>query len=325
VDRYENLRRRRVDAGLILNAAEAGLHRSDHIWHGPQPVNDVIGTDALTQMVLQPVSNSLQQIEQRLDILIAGGFNGHDWTASCGHYVGEWAEPLFGIKPNEGQAQLRFGRFERWDGDQIAETYEIFDLPGMMMQSGVWPGWPGLGKQLDSPPPATRDGVVMEPGDAEETEKSRQLTEDMIADLLSYDGQNFSSMKMLDHWASDMKWYGPAGIGAMHGYEDYKRGHGLPFLGAFPDREGAFHKSRIAERSYVASTGWPSVQATHSGDTFMGVAATNNRVGMRVMDFWRRDGDRLAENWVYIDIIDLLQQMGVDIFAQMRALDGKFE
>ena len=97
------------------------------------------------------------------------------------------------------------------------------------------------------------------------------------------------------------------------------------FWGAFPDREGAFHKSRIAERTYVASTGWPSVQASHSGDTFMGVPTTNRRVGMRVMDFWRRDGDKLAENWVYIDIIDLLQQMGVDIFAQIQALNSELQ
>jgi hypothetical protein len=38
------------------------------------------------------------------------------------------------------------------------------------------------------------------------------------------------------------------------------------------------------------------------------------------MDFWRRDGDRLAENWVFIDIPDLLRQLGVDLFARMDAL-----
>jgi hypothetical protein len=39
---------------------------------------------------------------------------------------------------------------------------------------------------------------------------------------------------------------------------------------------------------------------------------------MRVMDFWRREGDRLAENWVFIDKIDLLQQMGVGVFQRLR-------
>jgi hypothetical protein len=39
---------------------------------------------------------------------------------------------------------------------------------------------------------------------------------------------------------------------------------------------------------------------------------------MRVMDFWRREGDRLAENWVFIDTIDLLDQLGVDVFGRVR-------
>ena len=39
---------------------------------------------------------------------------------------------------------------------------------------------------------------------------------------------------------------------------------------------------------------------------------------MRVMDFWRRDGDRFRENWVLIDIPELLLQMGVDLFAQIK-------
>jgi hypothetical protein len=39
---------------------------------------------------------------------------------------------------------------------------------------------------------------------------------------------------------------------------------------------------------------------------------------MRVMDFWRRDGDRFRENWVLIDIPELLLQMGFDLFAQIR-------
>ena len=41
---------------------------------------------------------------------------------------------------------------------------------------------------------------------------------------------------------------------------------------------------------------------------------------MRVMDFWACDGDRLDENWVMIDIPDLLLQMGVDVFARMPVL-----
>jgi hypothetical protein len=38
---------------------------------------------------------------------------------------------------------------------------------------------------------------------------------------------------------------------------------------------------------------------------------------MRVADWWRREGDLLRENWVMIDLPELLLQMGVDVFARM--------
>ena len=38
------------------------------------------------------------------------------------------------------------------------------------------------------------------------------------------------------------------------------------------------------------------------------------------MDIWRREGALLKENWVAIDIPQILLQMGLDVFAQMREL-----
>ena len=42
------------------------------------------------------------------------------------------------------------------------------------------------------------------------------------------------------------------------------------------------------------------------------------RVDWRLMDFYRREGDRIIENWVPIDMAYLFLQMGVDVFAQLR-------
>jgi hypothetical protein len=39
---------------------------------------------------------------------------------------------------------------------------------------------------------------------------------------------------------------------------------------------------------------------------------------MRIIDVWRREGEKLAENWVFIDMIDLLDQIGVDVFERLR-------
>ncbi|MEM8850430.1 MAG: ester cyclase [Pseudomonadota bacterium] len=47
----------------------------------------------------------------------------------------------------------------------------------------------------------------------------------------------------------------------------------------------------------------------------MGVPATDRALTLRVMDFYRCDRDRIAENWVLLDYVDLFAQMGRDILA----------
>ncbi len=59
---------------------------------------------------------------------------------------------------------------------------------------------------------------------------------------------------------------------------------------------------------------------THGGGGWLGLAPTGKALTIRVMDLWRREGNLLVENWVSIDIIELLLQMGLDVFDQMREL-----
>ena len=44
---------------------------------------------------------------------------------------------------------------------------------------------------------------------------------------------------------------------------------------------------------------------------------------MRVVDVYRRDGDKLAENWVFIDLLHWLHMQGLDVLARMRQLNGE--
>ena len=147
----------------------------------------------------------------------------------------------------------------------------------------------------------------------EESDKSLKLVEDMIAGLMSYDQKSLSSMGMKRFWTPQFQWYGPGGIGSARGHADYERAHQGPFLKAFPDRIGGNHKCRIGEGAYVASTGWPSLNATHLGDDWIGIPATGKRITQRIMDFWRREDDMLVENWVFIDMVDLIGQFGIDL------------
>jgi hypothetical protein len=39
---------------------------------------------------------------------------------------------------------------------------------------------------------------------------------------------------------------------------------------------------------------------------------------MRIVDIYRRENNKLAENWVYIDILYYLYQQGLDLLGRMK-------
>jgi predicted ester cyclase len=58
---------------------------------------------------------------------------------------------------------------------------------------------------------------------------------------------------------------------------------------------------------------------THKG-RYLGVPATDRALTLRVMDFYRCDNGLIAENWVLLDYVHLLSQMGVDVIAEAAAV-----
>jgi hypothetical protein len=84
-------------------------------------------------------------------------------------------------------------------------------------------------------------------------------------------------------------------------------------------RVGGGHYIRIGDGPYSVTGGWPSVFAMHSGGDFLGVGPTGRPVTMRVMDFYLHHEGLIRENWVPLDILDLLRQMGVDVLARMES------
>jgi len=39
------------------------------------------------------------------------------------------------------------------------------------------------------------------------------------------------------------------------------------------------------------------------------------------LDYWRRRGDPFIENWVFVDMVHLFRQFGVDLLARIRDPD----
>lgn len=293
----------------------------DWILRGCAPIGHCEGLAAFQAAFIAPFAAAFPQATLRTDVLLEGEFKGHRWRARSGHLHGRFVAPLFGIPATGRVAHIRFGIFDRLSGDEIAETLLLFDLPSLMIQAGIWPLSPSMGPSIMAPAPLG-GGVTNAAASAEESTQSLALVEGMIGGLMQFDGR-LKSMNMCDFWHDDFWWFGPDPIGSFQGHTDYERGHQLPFLTAFPDRVGGNHRARIAQGSFIASTGWPSITATHQGGGWLGLAPTGRAVTMRVMDFWRRDGERLAENWVMIDLIDLLKQMGVDVFARLAARNDR--
>ena len=56
------------------------------------------------------------------------------------------------------------------------------------------------------------------------------------------------------------------------------------------------------------------------GDGFMGLPASEIQTEMRVVDIYRRDGDKLAENWIFIDFLHYLKLLGVDVLTRCRSI-----
>ncbi len=122
-----------------------------------------------------------------------------------------------------------------------------------------------------------------------------------------------------------MMWYGPSGIGTTRGLKKKKKNHQVPFITAFPDRgitekQGEDHFTQIGEGNYSCDFGFPAMYGTHTGDGWLGLKATGKRITLRVVDYWRREGDHLKENWVFIDMPHVLKQLGIDVFKELKNL-----
>ena len=52
----------------------------------------------------------------------------------------------------------------------------------------------------------------------------------------------------------------------------------------------------------------------------MGLPASDRQTEMRVVDIYRREGDKLAENWIFIDLLHFLSLQGLDILGRTRQI-----
>ena len=297
----------------------------DLVWRGYYPIGLLTGPEAVATAFWQPLKHALTSLQRRTDIFFAGHHKLEDdgavWVASMGHLMGLFDHPWLGIRPTGKIATLRFGTFHKIENGKITEEAMYFDIPHLMVQAGQNPFPPQTAAHLVQPGPVTHDGLLFEDAPQREGLATLAAIDAMVSDLGSWNLGIPLEDELRRTWHEDMQWWGPEGIGATYTIPRYAQQHSGPFRASFTNRSKTGHICRTAEGKYGGFFGWPNFTAEHTGG-FMGMPATPGRVEFRVIDFYRREGDKLAENWIFIDLLHVWAQHGVDILARTTGIEN---
>jgi predicted ester cyclase len=303
----------------------AEIYHPSAQWRGAHPLNEMHGVEAIEENVWAPLLRSFPDLERRDLIVVGGKYDGRDYVATIGHYCGTFGKDWLTIPATGRPVYIRYGEVHEVRDERVIQSNCLWDVLDVIRQAGFWPIAPSLGTEGMWPGPITGDGLVLRDSDAEQSAASLRQTLAMHRTLGEYDDisgagrEGLLAMPQKEHWHPRMMWYGPAGIGTTRGLQGFVDYHQLPFRIAFPNRKGGQHYIRIGDGPYSVTGGWPSVLAVHTGDNFLGTGPTGRPVAMRVMDFYLHHEGLIRENWVPLDILDLLLQMGVDVMARMQS------
>lgn len=307
-----------------LRARLAAAYHPDAEWRGSHPLNEMRGLDAIESKVWGPLLHSFPDLERRDAILLSGHYQGADFVATLGHYAGVFREDWLGIPATGRAVMLRSGEVHRVEDGRIVQSSVLVDILDLMRQAGFWPLAPSLGAELQWPAPL-RSGIGLDEVDPALGAASIAATLRMHGGIHGYQHDaadartSYLASSQQQFWHPQMMWYGPAGIGTARGWQNYVDYHAVPWITAFPDRHSVGHYVRVGDGDFSVTGGWPSQEATHTGGNLFGLGPTGRVVRTRIMDFYLHEGDVIRENWVPMDVIDLLRQMDIDVFARMQS------
>ena len=199
------------------------------------------------------------------------------------------------------------------------------------MQAKAWPMAPSLGREWCVPGPSTLDGINEGEIFTEKSSSSLEHVVSMANAMKRHPSEGGPELMELEkYWHKNMNWYGPSGIGSSRGIDGFRNWHQIPFLNAMPDRgkltsydkkdgwgEDIFYHF-FSENEYVAVTGWPNMKQTISHGGWLGIAPVNKVITLRSLDFWRLEHGKIRENWVLVDLLDIYNQIGVNVFSRLK-------
>ena len=302
-----------------------------YLWRGMHPFYEQHTARDVANEFWQPLREAFAPLQRRPDVFLAGqnalnehelGTNNSDqvWVCSMGHFFGLFDKPWLSIPPTGKMVFIRYAEFNCVENNKIVESAFFCDVISIMQQAGQYPLPPHTGAFLMHPGPLTHDGVMLDEHDPAEARKTLDVLEEMVADLSMLnksDNNNCPPELLARTWHDDMIWYGPAGIGASYTIPRYQKQHQYPFRENLKDKVFNGHIARFAEGNYACFFGWPNLNNTATGG-FLGMTGNDIHADMRVVDVYRREGEKLSENWVFIDIPHYLSMQGLDVLQRMR-------
>lgn len=290
------------------------------VWRGMHPFNELSGAEEVAEHFWKPFRKAIGPIQRRPDLFLAGhSFTGNtklEWVVSMGHLMGLFDQDWLGIPASGKMVFLRYAEFHRMEKGLIAETVLFCDILGVMLQVGLKPLPPQTGAFILTPGPRTHDGLLYDAQNPVEGQITLDLIKRMLDDLIG--ASVASPIEDLEKtWHPDMLWFGPTGIGASYTYERYRRQHCAPFEEGLEFIRHNGHECQIGEGHYGGFFGYPSLTLKCRGG-FMGLPAHDKAIEMRIVDLYRRDGDKLAENWIFIDMLHFLNMQGLDVLGRIQ-------
>ena len=293
-------------------------------WRGPSPLHDLKGIDAYMDTFFTPFLKAFPDLEKNPYVLLSGVVDGEEWVSATGYYKMTFTKPWLDIPCNGRPVFLRFGEWHQFRDGKIIKSYVILDILDLIRSAGIDLGIQGWANADLALGPATQDGIWIDE-DAEAERETLAAVDGMISAMREFDGKDLDTMHQWDFWdAEHMIWAGPCGIGQTRGLKGYQNYHQRPWLEAFPDRTTHGNLNMVpivTEGHYTCLGAWndgENIYATHTGGDLFGLAATGKPIKVRDVDWYRIENGKIVENWCMIDIIYLLEQLGIDIFARMK-------
>ena len=290
------------------------------------PFNELNGVEQIANNLWKPMKHSFLPIQRRMDIFYAG-INSLDnnegiWVTSMGHFMGVFNKPFLGIRPNHKSILLRYAEFYKVENNKITEGAIFLDIINFIQQLGISIIPESTGLVCVTPGPMNHKGLKFDHSDNNESQKTLELIHRMRDRLVK--GSKMQSYKdelTLD-WHDDMIWWGPGGIGASYTIDGYTKGHTKPFQDGLEFVKFNGHILSSAEDDLGGWFGWPNLIMKPKGGYLGLTNASDIESEMRVVDLYRRDEDKIAENWIFIDHLHFLKGLGIDLLDRYHKLNN---